>query len=83
MVCCNPQADPVWQLMQRTRNHPRFHHWYNFDSYEKGWVTTGRYAATGPAFLLSLVQHIKIRQHTYHQAQATLCSWCQQGVEGA
>lgn len=29
--------------MQRTRNHARFHHWYNFDSYEKGWVTTGRY----------------------------------------
>eukprot|EP00879_Flechtneria_rotunda_P023831 GHRR01025237.1.p1 GENE.GHRR01025237.1~~GHRR01025237.1.p1 ORF type:complete len:473 (+),score=185.98 GHRR01025237.1:256-1674(+) len=37
-----PQQAGIFDLVQRTRKHPKFQQKYNFPSYEKGWVRTDR-----------------------------------------
>ncbi|KAI8469105.1 MAG: hypothetical protein J3K34DRAFT_522384 [Monoraphidium minutum] len=38
----------VWQLVERTRAHPKFARAYNFPSWEKGWIRTSRLTPAAP-----------------------------------
>jgi len=38
----------AWRLVARTRAHPKFARWYNFPSYEKGWIRISRLQTTPP-----------------------------------